>query len=203
MHNCRATRERIAELLSSGVESPHVEIFGCEACRSEFDALKATLRLSMRAIESVTPHDDYWAGYQSRLRSKLIEVKAESQRTRGWLSILFTSSIRVPVPVLVLILVAVVMGAAVFTLVKKQNVSTPSIVSVIQVPVEVPVVKEKIVTQVIYRKPKMRVLSRRAPSQVINSTFAKSQPASTSLSGFKPLEEVKLTVIKGGTPDEK
>jgi hypothetical protein len=42
----------------------------------------------------------------------------------------------------------------------------------------------------------------------VNGTFAKSQkPRSEeippSLAGFKPTEEVKLTVIKGGSTNEK
>jgi hypothetical protein len=77
----------------------------------------------------------------------------------------------------------------------------------VQTPVEVPVVQEKIVTQVVYRD-RWRVS--KTSKQVVSgptteNTVARSQkpqPEDT-LSGFKPTDEVKLTVIKGGSPNEK
>jgi hypothetical protein len=81
--------------------------------------------------------------------------------------------------------------------------------TIVHVPVEVPVFQEKIVTRVVYRE---RRSSPRSSKQLINAkddtTFAKSQkPLSEdippSLTGFKPAEEVKFTVIKGGSPNEK
>ena len=202
MHNCKATRERIAELVYNGVEAPQVELIGCEMCRSEFDAVKATLRMSMWAIKSATPQEDYWAGYHAQLRNKLVdEVTRGPQQSQGWLAGFLTSSIRVPVPVVVVIVAACATGAS-LALLRKPNLIAQPGVSVLHVPVEIPVVQEKIVTKVVYRKPKQS-LSRRNSPELINSTFAKSQPASSTLNGFKPFDEVKLTVIKGGAPDEK
>jgi hypothetical protein len=82
---------------------------------------------------------------------------------------------------------------------------------VVHVPVQVdPVVQEKVVTRVVYRD---RRSSSRNTRRAINdaqtdSTFAKSRTSSTdeipaSLNGFKPTDEIKLTVIKGGPPYEK
>jgi len=78
------------------------------------------------------------------------------------------------------------------------------------VPVQVPVVQEKVVTRVVYRD---RRSSSRNSRRAINdtqteSTFAKSRKPTTdeipaSLNGFKPTDEIKLTVIKGGSPYEK
>jgi len=69
------------------------------------------------------------------------------------------------------------------------------------VPFEVPVVQEKIVTRVLYRD---RV-RKRNESSTATSVVAKTQNEARppALIGFKPLDEVKLTVIKGGSPDEK
>jgi len=44
-------------------------------------------------------------------------------------------------------------------------------------------------------------LSNRNP--MVEDTFAKSQRIESSLSGFKPAENVRLTVIKGGSANEK
>ncbi|HEX5601704.1 MAG TPA: hypothetical protein VFX63_04100, partial [Pyrinomonadaceae bacterium] len=91
----------------------------------------------------------------------------------------------------------------------EQPVAQPPLL--VQMPVQVPVVQEKIVTRVVYRD---RRSSSRNSRRAINddaqteSTFAKSRKPSTdeipaSLNGFKPTDEVKLTVIKGGSPYER
>jgi hypothetical protein len=78
-----------------------------------------------------------------------------------------------------------------------QTVSVP-------VPFEVPVVQEKIVTRVLYRDR----ITRRPERPMVDSAVAKSvktqnETRPPALIGFKPLDEVKLTVIKGGSPNEK
>jgi uncharacterized protein GlcG (DUF336 family) len=82
--------------------------------------------------------------------------------------------------------------------------------TIVRVPVEVPVVQEKIVTRVVYRdrQPVVRTTKRATDAARAETTFAKSQRTRTeamptSLVGFKPSDEVKLTVIKGGVPNEK
>jgi hypothetical protein len=82
-----------------------------------------------------------------------------------------------------------------------QTVSVP-------VPFEVPVVQERIVTRVLYRNRVLTRATKRTENSTVDSAVAKTvktqndvRPA--ALIGFKPLEEVKLTVIKGGSPDEK
>jgi hypothetical protein len=86
---------------------------------------------------------------------------------------------------------------------RQEPAQPPSVVRV-----EVPVLQEKIVTQVVYR-------DRRLPSRTskrsnnaapdVEGAFAKSRgrdiPA--AFVGFKPAEDVKLTVIKGGSVNEK
>lgn len=73
-------------------------------------------------------------------------------------------------------------------------------VTIVEVPVEVPVIREKVVTKVVYRKERRR--DSQTPRDLSGSTYAKSQKA-PGLEGFEPLNEVKATIIKGGTPDEK
>jgi hypothetical protein len=69
-------------------------------------------------------------------------------------------------------------------------------------PVPQETVRERVVTRVVYRE-----RDRRQPSRAnINAIAARSnEPAETpiSLVGFKPTNEVKLTIIKGSYRDEK
>ena len=214
MHNCRETKEQITELLLDGTDRPDevlsAELRCCAECRSEFDSLNATLRVTSRLKESSGPSEGYWIRYHAKLREKLVHANMTTAEINGpfWGSF-FRSSVSVPVPVVAALIIACAVLIPVgIRAARKQRLQPPAIVSI---PVEVPVVQEKVVTRVVYRDRRILV---RSSTRVIDSaktdgTLAKSQkppqnaelPA--SLIGFKPTEEIKLTVIKGGSQNEK
>jgi hypothetical protein len=204
MHNCKETTERITELLLDGADprlSLSTELRECAECRAEFRALKETLQLTTRLIDSATPPANYWPGYHARLKEKLHtaqQPRVEPGQYRApqhqlWLLRFFRSSIRVPVPVG---LALIVLSVVAFAWGRRSNPP----VSIVHVPVEVPVVQEKIrektVTQIVYRE-------RRSQRPKTARVTPANDDAVASLPGFKPAEEVKLTVIKGGAANEK
>ena len=208
MHNCRETRERLTELALDEAVLP-AELGQCDECRAEFEALNATLRVTARLRETVVPSEDYWIGYHARLREKLFHAKA--QRSKEDFPPLFAplgflkSSVPVPVP----LAVAVIILFSVLVLLATRQTPAPSPI-VIHVPVEVPVVQEKTVTQVVYRekRPASKRSKRLGITSPSDNTFARSQKPPQgdlpiNLTGFKPTDEIKLTVIKGGIPNEK
>ena len=222
MHNCTETKERLTELVLDGrtTEISAAELDACAECRAEFDALNMTLRMTSRLSETAAPAESYWSGYHARLREKLATASnpshAEKQRRKEKLGPLFETmrlcvrtQVRVPLPLaLAAIIACIALGVFAFRR-AEQPVAQPPLL--VQVPVQVPVVQEKVVTRVVYRD---RRSSSRNSRRAINddaqaeSTFAKSRKPSTdeipaSLNGFKPADEVKLTVIKGGSPYEK
>jgi hypothetical protein len=221
MHNCKETKEQITELLLDGAEcSPDEalseELRGCVECHGEFDALSATLRITTRLREAATPTEMYWTSYHAKLRQKLFHAKAQRRRETETLSFaplrlcarLLQSSVSVPVP----LGIATVLAFSILTVfamrsVRRQSV-TPVIPAVVHVPVQVPVVQEKIVTRVVYRERSSRKSQQTIDPIKVDSTFAKSQKLQNedspmTLVGFKPTDEIKLTVIKGGSSNEK
>ena len=211
MHNCKDTKERLIELALDRAVLP-AELSKCDECRVEFEALNATLRATARLRETVAPPEDYWMDYHALLREKLSRAKALSrkERRKEKLAPLFAplrlcvrflkSSVRVPVPVgIAVIILFSVLGVFAIRQPSAQSQSP----TIVRVPVEVPVVHEKTVTQVVYRdrRPTPKP-SKRAPlTPKSENTFARSLPI--NLDGFKPTDEIKLTVIKGGIPNEK
>ena len=207
MHNCKATTDRITELL---LNRPNArpddllskELLRCAECRNEFDALKETLRITTRVIEKSEPSKSYWNGYHARLKQQLDNATIHDfeRRETIWILRFFKSSIPMPVPAGLALLVLFAVGIGWATRVSQKQVVITETISV-PVPFEVPVVQEKIVTRVLYRD---RV-RKRNESSTANSVVAKTQNEArpTALIGFKPLDEVKLTVIKGGSPNEK
>ncbi len=211
MHNCRETKGQITELLLDGVER-HPDEAWCSECSAEFDALNTTLRITTRLREAAAPAEGYWMAYHARLREKLSRSKAQKRKEETGsvfapLRLCVKTTVRVPIPVVVAVILAfAVLG--VFASRAARETTDPSPI-IVHVPVEVPVVQEKIVTRVVYRE---RRSLPRSSKQIVNAkvetTFAKSQkPRSedipASLTGFKPAEEIKFTVIKGGSPNEK
>jgi hypothetical protein len=221
MHNCKETREQLTELLLDGDDHAEKVLGQCEECRTEFESLAATLRMTARLRETVAPSEGYWTSYHAQLRQRLSShakaqrlrhAKPQREELKPGLGFTFASlrqplrlclktlllPIRVPLGVALLAIASV---SALFVIRVVRQPIPPAPV-VVQVPVEVPVVQEKIVTQVLYRdrwhvsKPSKRVVDGPATA----SALARSQ---TTLSGFKPTDDVKLTVIKGGSPNEK
>ncbi|HKR15261.1 MAG TPA: hypothetical protein VJT15_24555 [Pyrinomonadaceae bacterium] len=199
MHNCKTTREQLTEHFVDGVDLPASltrELRECAECRQEFRALKETLRLTTQLIETATPPNNYWPGYHARLREKLHAAQQprsepgqhhSGDRRQSWLVRFFVSSIRIPVPVGLALLA--IFGFLIF----KSRVP-PAEPSIVQVPVEVPVIQEKTVERerVVYRdRPTRRPRQTPAPPVTNESVTA-------SFEGFEPAEEVKLTVLKGG-----
>lgn len=222
MHNCRETKEQITELVLDGAdrrpdEAVLAELRGCTECRAEFNALNATLRVTTTLRETCAPSESYWLGYHAKLRQRVEHLAgkshAEAQSRKAGSRLFFAplrlfakTAVPVPVPLIVVVSLAV---SGLFAVLAFRQPTTQSPV-IVHVPVEVPVVQEKVVTRVVYRdrrlpsRPSKRVID---PAKV-ESTFAKSQKPKDAeippgLTGFKPTEEVKLTVIKGGFQNEK
>ena len=234
MHNCKETRELFTELLLDGIDfrsdqAISAELSRCPECRSEFETLSATLRMTHRVSETATPTDDYWPAYHSKLRQRLLNEqttsRAQAQRHKEELGPLFEplrpgagsgllvrflkTSVPVPLPLAVALVVIAALLVP-FAIRAARGDVQPNTTTIVRVPVEVPVAQEKVVTRVVYRDryPVVRATKRATDASRVESTFAKSQKSRTeampaSLAGFKPSDEVKLTVIKGGVPNEK
>jgi hypothetical protein len=239
MHNCKETRELFTELLLDGLDfrsdqALFAELSRCAECRSEFESLSATLRMTSRVSEVANPAEEYWPAYHSKLRQRLVDEQTESTTSRakaqrhreklgplfellrpGAGTSLFTRFLKTSVPVPLPLGIALIIAAALlipFAIRAARNDVQPSTTTtIVRVPVEVPVVQEKPVTRIVYRdrwRPVVRTTKRATEASRAESTFAKSQRSQTeaiplTLSGFKPSDEIKLTVIKGGVPNEK
>lgn len=218
MHNCREVKEQLTGLVLDEAVLP-AELSKCDECRAEFEALNATLRVTARLREAVVPSEDYWIEYHALLRERLSRAKA--QRRKEEFAPLFAplrlcvsffarslkSSVRVPVPVGI---AAIILCSVLAVFAIRQQPAQPQSPIIVHVPVEVPVIQEKTVTQIVYRdrRPSSKPSKRVSVAPTSESTFARSQKPRQddlpiTLTGFKPTDEIKLTVIKGGIPNEK
>ena len=207
MHNCTETKERLIELVLDGRST--ADLNACAECHTEFEALNMTLRMTSRLSETAAPAESYWSGYHARLRQKLATAPnpshAETPRRKEKLGPLFETmrlcvrtTVRVPLPLAAAVIITC-LALGVFAIRRAEKpVAQPPLL--VRVPVEVPVVQEKVVTRIVYRAHRS---SSKNPRRAINDAPTESTFAKSGLNGFKPTDEIKLTVIKGGTPYEK
>jgi hypothetical protein len=214
MHNCNATRDSIAELLLDGTAAPPellTELQCCDRCREEFDVLKETLKITTTMLHSASPSEHHWSAYEERLKQRLVTASASAinkDQQPFLLSRIPGMSIRVPLPIGALVLL--IFGVALVFVARAATPPAPAETLIVTVPVEVPVVQEKVVTRTVYRDRYRSTVSRKvdqAKNKVSNSTVAKSEMnvagGPQSLLGFKPFDEIKLTVIKRGSTNDK
>jgi len=214
MHNCKANRETLIALAlnpSDQTQSLPAELETCATCRTEYAALRNSLRIAGQAKQSALPAESFWPGYHARLRQRLEPASEsavpsyafEKQHLRTRLGNLFTSSVRVPVPVAAGLLLVLVVSFA-FALNSRRPTTAPQpivVTKTVEVRVPQETVRERVVTRVVYQRDRRQISAAKA-----NAIAARrNEPAETpfSLIGFKPANEVKLTIIKGSYRDEK
>ena len=227
MHNCRLTKNRLLDLALDEVAPAEAkqlleELDDCSACREEYATLKNTLRVSVQALRSALPTEDFWPGYHARLQVKLrhdlsaVQPVHLSLSSVVWLGLrkMATTSVRVPVPAALAMMLLVMIFFFTLRSGGQANLTTSTPSAIVETrTVQVPVIQEKVVTHVVYVEKKGR-RSRGAASQLdrVNLNAANSiaragsdasgKPA-MSLVGFKPTDQLKLTIIKGSYQNEK
>ena len=216
MHNCRLTNNRLLDLAldeMNPIEATQLreELRECSACQEEYATLRNTLRVSKQALRSALPAEDFWPGHHARLQARLTSELSPVHTVRLSLSAQLwnvvrktaTTSVRVPVPVAFAIMVLI--GSFFFVgRSRGQSSVSPSapVASVETRTIQVPVIQEKVITKVVYIEKKDR-RSRGTANQVdrnatnsIASGWTTTGKAAMSLVGFKPTDQLKLTIIK-------
>ncbi len=217
MHNCKRTREALVDLTVGELNEVRAraissELLHCEACRAEQTAIAGTLRVSQQALSADHASDEFWRSYHHRLQNKLkgMPVVASSPRANFWngLRAFATSSVRIPLPAaLAAVALVCVLSFAALSRGQVNQIPAAPIAQVEVQTVHVPVIHEKVVREVVYRD-RRRTKQLTVDYANLNTATATAKPvtdpaAKLNLVGFKPADQVKLTIIKGNDQDEK
>ncbi len=128
-------------------------------------------------------------------------METYSRHRRSWI-FRRTGSVRVPVPVLVLLLLLPIVSAV--ALVHNSYFLRLPPAPVLSMPVrvvEIPVVKERVVTRLVYPPAKATEDSVRRTFRSAANLESDKEPM--DLTGFQPLAEFQINVLKGGNRNEK
>lgn len=221
------------------------ELETCDECQQHYSSLTETLALFDDAANAALPQSEtFWPAYHERLRNSLNESPAHplrSERETKRLSLWRRAfSMRVQIPVPALAAAALIIVASFASLLWQRSPaaaaeqhaddstagarasmnagSNDSFRESQSKIIEVPVVRERIVTRVIYLH-RGTVQQRNGNAPQINNRFKMSEPeeqtlarnaaistrpplAGLSLDGFQPTNDVRLTVIKAVEKDQ-
>jgi len=214
MHNCKSTKTILIELAAGDANQLSGELENCAACREEFASLRNAFRAADTAIDLAQPAEAFWRGYHARMRDRL----QNSPPTSGWLPPRFsmllwfrqvlTTSIRVPVPAALAFVVLLVFSIF-FAIQTRRASGAGSILTqppIVTKTVEVPVVRDRIVTRVVYRSIQRPSRDLSARDLARARDYRQTEPAAVTaqgLEGFKPANEAKVTIINGSYHDDK
>src|SRR5688572_21452874 len=78
MHDCRTTKENFVDLLFGELDAARrrpllEELENCAACRAQFRSLSETLEVFGQAAEATLPAEEFWPGYEERLRQRMAQ----------------------------------------------------------------------------------------------------------------------------------
>jgi hypothetical protein len=231
MHDCRQTQDRLIDLIFDETDPATrsrllAEVERCAACAAEYRSLAATLAACDEASAALAPGEGYWPQYHAALTRRLHGAARDLRdahapvRTPFWKRLL-TTSIRVPAPLAAAAALLLVV-TSIFALVARRApepvlIAAPYAGQPEAAPeikfIEVPVVQEKIVTQIIYvpRRSDHARSSEATRENLAGIGWHNAPPSPVSdtpaprpnLSGFKPAGEVNLRIIKGSVEHEQ
>jgi TonB family protein len=79
MHDCEVTKERLVDLLFDELDDVSrqrtlTEVEACARCCEQYQSMTETLHVFNQAAESALPDEEFWAGYEERLRTRMAQA---------------------------------------------------------------------------------------------------------------------------------
>jgi hypothetical protein len=230
MHNCRRIESQLVDLLFNDLDKERkfrllTEIETCASCMSHYLSFSETLVVFDRTAQASLPPESYWSHYNAALHQRLLapapRPDAEKIARVPFWKRLLTMKLPVPAPAAA----ALIIGLIVLAALALKPAPTARAVAPFMPPietvrtVEVPVVKERIVTRTVYIEKKHTAeRGTRPPSSPVaaratepnDSALADSRHEDepgfftrANLKGFQPADDMKLRVIKRNHTNEK
>ncbi|HYG10800.1 MAG TPA: hypothetical protein VD835_12690 [Pyrinomonadaceae bacterium] len=229
MHDCRQTQDNLIDVIFDEADGAarsrlFVELERCDACAAEYRSFAVTLDACDEASAALAPAESYWPRYHAALARRLSGTTgSDAPAARApFLKRLLTTSIRVPAPLAAAAALLLVATSVLALMLVARPAPEPVVLAAPEAGraeaapqikfIEVPVVREKPVTQIIYLPRRDNGETRRfAPRENLAGARRRNAPAASltntaarsNLSGFKPAGELNLRIIKEGDDREQ
>jgi hypothetical protein len=222
MHDCRTMQNRLVDLIFDELQADEklrllAEVETCAGCLGEYRSMTGTLLVFDQAAEVSLPDESYWPEHRALRRERLEEVLPARayapQRESLWKRI-FTARLPVPVPVAAVITLALLASSMLALRSSKAVVIAPeqpqtatNAAAASPMVIEVPVVRERVVTRTVYVVKKVReknevVPAGRSNEMALTATNAGRESGQgglfthVNLTDFQPPDELKIRIVK-------
>jgi hypothetical protein len=228
MHDCRKLENSLVDLVFNEVEADEklhllAELDGCAGCLRHYRSMTETLLVFDQSVEASTPDESYWPQHHAALQQRLetYALPAKTKEVSLWKRLLM-AKLPVPVPVAAVIAIMLLTSTVIALRHSKVEVSlaTPQVLSAAPATpeiIEVPVIREKVVTRTVYVERRARENNRVlrqttvAPRDEYSLTARNSATESVqgnlfthvNLTDFQPPDEIKIRIINRRNTDEK
>jgi hypothetical protein len=228
MHDCRKLESSLVDLVFDELGADEkqyllAELESCVGCLSEYRTMTETLLVFDQSVEASSPDESYWPQHHAALRQRLetYALPAKTKRDSLWKRLL-TAKLPVPVPVAAVIAIVLLTSSVIALRQSKVEVNptapqTLSATTTTPEIIEVPVIREKVVTRTVYVERRARGNVRAFPQATIAPRDGYSLMARNSakesgqgnlfthvnLTDFQPPDEIKIRIIKRRNTNEK
>jgi hypothetical protein len=229
MHDCRLTQEHLLDLIFDELDAPArvsllAEVDRCARCGIEYRSLAATLRACDEVAAIAQPQAGYWPVYHDalshRLRRAASTVNGAAHSKAPIWRHLFNTSLSVPAPLAAIVLLLLLASSILSLFLLVRPAPAPIVINAPHTApdapqvklIEVPVVRDRMITQTIHvRRRNSNSSGRRRTPRVNLARFNRPEASRMNtnvatrakLSGFKPAEEVKIRLIRKGDANEQ
>lgn len=228
MHDCRTMQNRLVDLIFDELQADEklrllAEVETCTGCLGEYRSMTGTLLVFDSAAEAALPDESYWPEHRAALRERLEEVlpaRAHApQRDSLWKRI-FAARLPVPVPVAAVITLALLASSvlalrpskAVVAAPTQPQIATNAPVATPPTVIEVPVVRERVVTRIVYVVKRVGEKKEALPAgrneMALTATNAGRESGQgglftrANLTDFQPPDELKIRIVKRSNDED-
>jgi hypothetical protein len=192
------------------------EVETCAVCLGEYRSMTGTLLVFDNAAEAALPDESYWPEHRAALSERLEEIapgRAHApQRDPLWKRI-FAARLPVPVPVAAAITLALLASSVLALRPSTRDVAAPTqpptaTMAAAATPtiIEVPVIRERVVTRTVYVVKKLREKMEASPALPSETALTANNAGRESgqgglftranLTDFQPPDELKIRIVK-------
>jgi hypothetical protein len=228
MHDCEKLENSLVDLVFNELKSDEqqcllAEMENCVRCLDEYQSMTEALLVFDQSVEASTPDESYWPQHHAARRQRLMPdaLSAKTKLDSLWRQLLM-AKLPVPVPLAAAIALMLLTSSVIALRPSKVEVmqTSPQTLSVARTTpeiIEVPVIREKVVTRTIYVEKRARAYDKALPQATVVPRDQYSLTARNNLresgqgnlfkhvdlTDFQPPDEIKIRIIKRGNTDEK
>jgi anti-sigma factor RsiW len=225
MHDCREVERKLIDLVFDELSEDErsrllSEIEKCPECLGEYSSVCGTVRIFDRSVEAALPAESFWPQHHEALRQHLVANSSPALvHNEPFWKRLFWLRLHIPAPVAAMFVISLLtlsvlaFRSSTRPLAQTPAPEPPAAAQLSPRVIEVPVIREKVITRTVYVEKMRRDLNGDRGQLAKSRSSVPSVPEKddgpdriftrASLTDFQPPDEMRIRVIKRSKSYEK